>query len=164
MKAGKISYAGVGVTVGGVIGFLGVLVGWFKYSYPLGGGTATVSLSGTADWTGTAALVAGIAAFAFGGAYVLIQDPKLHRTIGILMAIASAFLLVMSLVGFGRVADAVGVPASVFTASAGTGLAISFAGGVIAMVGSLLASREMLAEGTVAVTDAPSAPVEPVEA
>ena len=35
MKAGKISYAGVGVTVGGVIGFLGVLVGWFSYSYPL---------------------------------------------------------------------------------------------------------------------------------
>ena len=30
MKAGKISYAGIGVTVGGVIGFLGVLVGWFK--------------------------------------------------------------------------------------------------------------------------------------
>jgi hypothetical protein len=80
------------------------------------------------------------------------------------MAIASAFLLVMSLVGFSRVADAVGVPASNFTASAGTGLAISFAGGVIAMVGSLLASREMLAEGTAAVTDAPSAPVEPVEA
>ena len=36
MKAGKISYAGVGVAVGGVIGFLGVIVGWFKYSYPLG--------------------------------------------------------------------------------------------------------------------------------
>ena len=60
MKAGKISYAGVGVTVGGLVGFLGVLVGWFSYSYPLNGGTATVNLSGTADWTGTAALVAGI--------------------------------------------------------------------------------------------------------
>ena len=60
MKAGKISYAGVGVAVGGVIGFLGVLVGWFKYSYPLDGGTATVTLSGTADWTGTAAMVAGV--------------------------------------------------------------------------------------------------------
>ena len=41
---------------------------------------------------------------------------------------------------------------------------ISFAGGVIAMVGSLLASREMLAEGPVAATEAPSAPAEPVEA
>ena len=121
MKAGKISYAGVGVTVGGVLGFLGVLVGWFSYSYPLNGGTATVNLSGTADWTGTAALVAGIAAFAFGGAYVLIQDAKLRRTIGILMAISSAFLLVMSLVGFGRVAEAVGVPASNFTTATAHG-------------------------------------------
>ena len=41
---------------------------------------------------------------------------------------------------------------------------ISFAGGVIAMVGSLLASREMLAEGSVAATEAPSASAEPVEA
>ena len=48
MKAGKISYAGVGVAVGGVIGFLGVFVGWFKYTYPLGDDTATVTLSGTA--------------------------------------------------------------------------------------------------------------------
>ena len=54
----------------------------------------------------------------------------------------------MSLVGFGRVGEAVGVPAANFTTAAGTGLVISFAGGVIAMVGSLLASREMLAEGS----------------
>ena len=164
MKAGKISYAGVGVTVGGVIGFLGVLVGWFSYSYPLNGGTATVTLSGTADWTGTAALVAGIAAFAFGGAYVLIQDAKLRRTIGVLMAIASAFLLVMSLVGFGRVAEAVGVPTSNFTTATHTGLVISFAGGVIAMVGSLLASREMFAGEPVASADTATVPAEPVEA
>jgi len=164
MKAGKISYAGVGVTVGGVLGFLGVLVGWFSYSYPLNGGTATVTLSGTADWTGTAALVASIAAFAFGGAYVLIQDAKLRRTIGVLMAVASAFLLVMSLVGFGRVAEAVGVPTAVFTTAAHTGLVVSFAGGVIAMVGSLLASREMLTERSAAPADAPPASAEPVEA
>ena len=73
------------------------------------------------------------------------------------MAIASAFLLVMSLVGFGRVAEAVGVPTSTFTTATHTGLVISFAGGVIAMVGSLLASREMLAEGPVAAAEAPSA-------
>ena len=70
----------------------------------------------------------------------------------------------MSLVGFGRVAEAVGAPTSVFTTAAHTGLVISFAGGVIAMVGSLLASREMLAEGSVAATEAPPASAEPVEA
>jgi hypothetical protein len=164
MQAGKISYPGVGVTAGGLVGFLGVLVGWFSYSYPLNGGTATVTLSGTADWTGSAALVASIGAFAFGGAYVLIQDSKLRRTIGVLMAIASAFLLVMSLVGFGRVAEAVGVPTSTFTTATHIGLVISFAGGVIAMVGSLLASREMLAEGSAVATEAPAASAEPVEA
>ena len=61
MKAGKISYTGVGVAAGGAIGFLGVAVGWFSYSVPFAGGTVTVSLSGTADWTGTAALIGAIA-------------------------------------------------------------------------------------------------------
>jgi hypothetical protein len=144
MKAGKISYAGVGVAGGGVIGFLGVIVGWFKYSYPLDNGTATVTLSGIHDWTGALAMAAAFGAFAFGGAYLLLQDAKLRRTIGILGAVSAAFLLIMSISGFGRVSDAVGVPAPVFTTAAGTGLVISFAGGVIALVGSILASREIV--------------------
>ena len=164
MKAGKISYAGVGVTVGGLIGFLGVVVGWFEYSHPLGNGTATVTLSGTTDWTGTVALAAAFGAFAFGGAYLLLDDPKIRRITGVLGAVCSAFLLIMSLFGFSRVGDAVGVPVAVFTATAGTGLAISFAGGVVAMVGSFLTSREILAAGPVAATEAPSAPAEVVEA
>jgi hypothetical protein len=164
MKAGKISYAGVGVAVGGLIGFLGVVVGWFTYSHPLGNDTVTVTLSGTADWTGTVAMGAAFGAFAFGGAYVLLQDAKLRRTLGVLGAVCSAFLLIMSLSGYGRIGDAAGVPASVFTTAAGTGLVISFAGGVVAMVGSFLASREILAGGPVAVSEAPSAPAEVIEA
>jgi hypothetical protein len=160
MKAGKISYAGVGVAVGGLIGFLGVLVGWFSYSYPLGNGTATVTLSGTHDWTGTVALAAAFGAFAFGIAYVLLQDVKLQRISGVLMAVCSAFLLIMSLSGYGRISDAVGFPAAVFTTAAGTGLVISFAGGVVAMVGSVLASREILAAGPVAASQAPAGAVE----
>jgi hypothetical protein len=142
MKAGKISYAGVGVAVGGVIGFLGVVVGWFKFSFPLGNGTATVSLHGTADWTGTAALIAAIGAFAFGGAYLLVADTKLKKLMSVLMGASSAFLLMFSIYGFTRINDAVGVPAAVFSSGAGKGLAVSFAGGVVALVGSLLASRE----------------------
>jgi hypothetical protein len=164
MKAGKISYAGVGVAVGGLVGFLGVMVGWFSYSYPLGNGTATVSLSGTVDWTGSVAMAAAFGAFAFGGAYVLFQDPKLRRITGVLMSICSAFLLVMSLFGFGRIGDAVGVPAAVFTTSAGAGLMISFASGVVALVSSFLASREILAAGPVVASEAPSAPAAPAEA
>jgi len=150
MKAGKISYAGVGVAVGGLIGFLGVIVGWFKFSYPLSGGTATVTLSGTHDWTGTVALAAAVGAFAFGIAYVVLQDPQLRRITGVLGAICSAFLLIMSLVGFSRVGDA----------TAATGLAISFLGGVVAVVGSVLTSREMLSEGPAPAADVPAAPVE----
>jgi hypothetical protein len=160
MKAGKISYAGVGVAAGGVIGFLGVIVGWFKFSYPLASGTATVTLSGTHDWTGTVAMAAAFGAFAFGGAYVLLQDSQLRRLAGVLGAVCSAFLLIMSLVGFGRVSDAVGAPAAVFTTAAGTGLAISFVGGVIAVVGSVLTSREILSAGPAPAADVPAAAVE----
>jgi hypothetical protein len=160
MKAGKISYAGVGVAVGGVIGFLGVIVGWFKYSYPLGDGTATVTLSGTHDWTGTVAIAAAFGAFAFGSAYVLLQDAQLRRITGVLGAVCSAFLLIMALSGFGRISDAIGFPASVFTTTVGTGLAISFAGGVTALVGSVLTSREMLLAGPVAPAEAPAEAVE----
>jgi hypothetical protein len=160
MKAGKISYAGVGVAVGGVIGFLGVIVGWFKYSYPLGNGTATVTLSGTHDWTGTVAMAAAFGAFAFGGAYVLFQDAQLRRITGVLGAVCSAFLLIMALTGFSRISDAVGFPTSVFTTAAGTGVAISFAGGVIALVGSVLTSKEILAGGPVVVADAPAEALE----
>ncbi len=160
MKAGKISYAGVGVAVGGVIGFLGVIVGWFKFSYPLGNGTATVTLSGTHDWTGTVAMAAAFGAFAFGGAYVLMEDPQLRRITGVLGAVCSAFLLIMSIAGFSRVSDAIGVPASVFTTAAGTGLAISFVGGVVAVVGSVLTSREILSAGPVPAADVPAEAVE----
>jgi hypothetical protein len=149
MKAGKISYAGVGVAVGGLIGFLGVIVGWFKLSLPAGG-TATVTLSGTHDWTGTVALAAAVGAFAFGIAYVVLQDPQLRRITGVLGAICSAFLLIMTLVGFSRVGDA----------TAATGLAVSFLGGVVAVVGSVLTSREMLSEGPAPAADVPAAPVE----
>ncbi len=142
MKAGKISYPGVGVAVGGVIGFLGVIVGWFTYSFPLGNGVATVNLHGTADWTGTVAMAAAFGAFAFGGAYVLTQDAKLRKLTSVLMGASSAFLLTFSIFGYTRVSDAVGVPAAVFSSGAGKGIAISFVGGVVGLVGSLLASRE----------------------
>ena len=161
MKAGKISYTGVGVTAGGVIGLLGVVVGWFSYSYPVGGGSASVSLSGTADWTGTAALIGAIGAFAFGGAFLLLNDAKIRRIASILMAASAAFLLVMSLFGFTRVSDAVGTPAVVFTTGIGKGLTISFAGGVIALVAALLATREGETE---AEAPAPQPHAEAVEA
>jgi len=145
MKSGKISYAGLGVAVGGVIGFMGVVAHWFSYSYPSNGGTVTVTMSGTADWTGSVALVSSFGAFAFGGAYILLSDPALRRLLGVLMSASAAFLLVMSVFAYTRIDEAVGVPAEVSSTKAAVGLAISFAGGVVAVVGGLLASKEVLA-------------------
>jgi len=145
MKSGKYSYPGIGVAVGGLIGMVGVIAHWFTFSFPLGGGTATVSLSGRVDWTGAVALAASFGAFAFGGAYVLMPDAQIRRVMGVLMAICAAFMLFMPLFGYGRVDEAVGIPAVAFSAKAAAGLAVSFLGGVVASVGALLASKEMLA-------------------
>ena len=145
MKSGKYSYPGIGVSVGGLIGIVGVISHWFSYSFPLSGGTVTVSLSGRVDWTGAIALAASFGAFAFGGAYVLMPDTQIRRVLGVLMAICAAFMLFMPLFGYGRVDDAVGIPAVTFSSKAAAGLALSFLGGVVASVGALLASKEVFA-------------------
>ena len=143
MQAGKISYPGVGVAVGGLIGIVGVMAKWFSFSIPLGNGVATFSLSARADWTGSLALAAAFGAFAFGGAYILFTDPKLRRLVGVLMSVCAVFLLMFSLFGYTRIDDAVGIPAVQFTTQAGPGLVVSFVGGVIALASSLLVSRDL---------------------
>jgi len=147
MKAGKITYSGVGVAVGGLVGFTGIITHWFAYSYPVDGGSLTVTLSGTADWTGSLALAASFGAFAFGGGYILFNESQMRRLFGVLMSVCAAFLLIMPLFGFTRIDETVGVPAARFTTEAAAGLVISFMGGVLAMVGSLLASRDLLGTG-----------------
>jgi hypothetical protein len=143
MQADKISYAGVGAAAGGVIGIIGVMAKWFTFSMPLGNGVVTYSLSATADWTGSLALAAALGAFAFGGAYILFTDPKIRRVMGACMSVCAVFLLAFSLFGYTRIGEAVGVPAAQFTTHAGRGLALSFVGGVIAVVSSLLASLDL---------------------
>jgi hypothetical protein len=155
MKAGKITYAGVGVAVGGLVGFTGIITHWFAYSYPVNGDTITVTLSGTADWTGSLALAVSFGAFAFGGGYLLFEEPRLRKLLGVLMSVCAAFLLILPIFGFTRIDDAVGVPAAQFTTQAAAGLVISFMGGVLAMAGSLLASRALLGTGDEPV-DAPA--------
>ncbi len=145
MKSGKYSYPGIGAAVGGLIGIVGVSAHWFSYSFPTDSGTVTVYLSGRVDWTGAIALAASFGAFAFGGAYVLMPDAQIRRVMGVLMAICAAFMLFMPLFGYRRVEEAVGIPTAVFSATAAAGLALSFLAGVVASVGAMLASKEMLA-------------------
>jgi hypothetical protein len=156
MKAGKITYAGVGVAVGGLVGLTGIIMHWFAYSYPVNGETLTVTLSGTADWTGSLALVASLGAFAFGGGYILFNEPRLRRLFGVLMSVSAAFLLILPLFAFTRIDEVVGSPAATFSVQAAAGLVISFMGGVLAMAGSLFASRDILATGSEP-ADAPAA-------
>ena len=143
MKAGKISYPGVGVAVGGVLGILGVFMTWFSYSYVRGGQSFAVHLNGTHDWTGDVALIAAFGAFGFGGAFVLLDDPQIRRITGILMSMCSAFLLFMPLFGLTRLNAVAPVPGA--STDFGVGLAVSFVGGILAMVGSFLAAREKTA-------------------
>ena len=142
----EISYPGVGVAVGGLLGFVGVFLKWFAYSYPVVGGTVTIQLNGTEDWTGRVAVVSGVAAFAFGCAYVLLSDPMIRKVCLGFMGIGSIFTLAMGIAGLFRATQAVGVPflpgatgkVPVSIGQAG-GVYLSIAGGVLAVAATVVA-------------------------
>ena len=157
MQAGKISYPGVGVAVGGLVGIVGVMAKWFSFSVPLRNGVATYTLSARADWTGSLALAGAFGAFAFGGAYILFTDPQLRRLVGVLMSVCAVFLLMFSIFAYTRIDDAVGIPAVRFTTQAGPGLVVSFVGGVIAMASAFLVSRELFGSADTSVAPKPDA-------
>jgi hypothetical protein len=147
------TYAGMAGAVGGLLGLVGVYVGkWFSYGYTANGGHVTFYLNGSEDWTGQVAFIAGLAAFAFGVAYVLISEHQIRTITGALMGVGGIFLLAMSLLAFTRLDEAVGatpftpgiVPgASVaITQSAAGGLWMSIVGGVIVVYGAFLALRQ----------------------
>jgi hypothetical protein len=142
-----LNYAAVAAALGGILGLAGVYLYWFKYSYPVEGGTITQYLGGYEDWTGQVAFIAGIATFAFAVAYMLLLDPQIRRLTGALMGISAVVLLGASIAGFFRVdtatADpillglAAGTTVEVTTGAAG-GLLVSAVGGIFAVVGAVL--------------------------
>jgi hypothetical protein len=143
----EISYPGVGAAVGGLLGFAGVFLKWFAYSYPvIGGTTVTFQLNGTEDWTGRVAVVAGVCAFAFGCAYVLLSDPMIRKVCLGFMGVGAIFTLAMGIAGLFRATQAVGVPflpgatgnVPVSIGQAG-GVYLSIAGGVLAVAASVVA-------------------------
>ena len=144
-----LNYAGVAAALGGLLGLAGVYLKWFRYSYPVSGGTITQYLNGSDDWTGQVAFIAGIATFAFAIAYVLMTDPQIRRLTGVLMAIAAVLLLGASIAGLFRVAAATADPVlagadagtvNVATSVAG-GLLVSAIGGIFAVVGAVLSIK-----------------------
>jgi len=146
MRSERINFLAVVTAAAGLTGFIGVYAKWFSYSYPVDGGVVTMYLDGTWDPTGSIAVAAGIGAMAFGCAYILLSDVAIRRIVVLLMVISSFVLLVCSIIGFTRVAEAVGpspfLPGAEgttpFEATVAIGLAVSFVSGILATVASVL--------------------------
>jgi hypothetical protein len=142
----RINFLAVVTAVAGLAGFIGVYAKWFSYSYPVEGGVVTVYLEGDWDATGAVALSGGLGALVFACAYMLLRDPAIRRIVALLMVISSVVLLIGSIFGFTRVAEAVGPSPPLlgaegpteFRATVAIGLGISFISGILATVASVL--------------------------
>jgi hypothetical protein len=146
MRSERINFLAVATATAGLIGFIGIFAKWYSYTYPLEGGTVTIYLDGTWDTSGAIALAAGLGALAFGCAYMLLTDPAIRRVVALLMVISSVMLLLGSILGFTRIAEAIGpspfLPGAEgvteFTGKVAIGLGISFVSGLIATAASIL--------------------------
>ena len=154
MESGKISYAGVGASVAGVIGMVGVYSSWWE--------TPSQGFNGTADISGTLAFVMSLALFAFGGAYVLISDGQIRRATGAiatLCAVVVALACVWGATRAGNVAPGADVAAGLF---------VTALGGVLGIAAGFLVMRDNMqrdaavASGTVptAASDTPTTSAE----
>ena len=110
MRSDRINFLAVVTAVAGLIGFIGVFANWFSLAYQASGTQIVLEFDGTADGTGAIAVAASLGALTFGCAYMLLQDPQIRRMTALLMVISSIILLVVTVIGFTRVDDAVGAP------------------------------------------------------
>jgi hypothetical protein len=131
MRSDKISYAGIAGAIGGIVALLGVYANWWE--------SDTATFKGTADVSGGLALAMAIATFAFGGAYVLMADPKIRRALGALMTICAVVLTLACVWGLTR-GDEVAANVDVKL-----GLWISVLGGVIGIAAGIMALRDSMA-------------------
>ena len=128
MDSGKISYAGVGAAVAGVIGMIGVYSAWWE--------TPTSNYNGTADISGTLALVMSLSLFAFGGAYVLISDPQIRRATGAIATLSAVVVALACVWGVTRTDNV--APGADLSA----GLFVTALGGVLGIAAGFLVMRD----------------------
>jgi hypothetical protein len=128
VDSGKISYAGVGAAVAGVIGMIGVYSTWWE--------TSTQDFNGTADISGTLAFVMSLALFAFGGAYVLISDGQIRRATGAIATLSAVVVALSCVWGVTR-ADNVAPGADL-----SMGLFVSALGAVLGIAAGFLVMRD----------------------
>jgi hypothetical protein len=84
MNDGKLQYPGIVGSAAGVVAVIVCFTTWWS--------TADTAYKATADVSGTLALAMAIGTFAFGGAYVLMSDARIHRAMGVLMTLCSFVL------------------------------------------------------------------------
>jgi hypothetical protein len=128
MGNGKISYAGIGAAVAGVIGILGIYSTWWESDF--------FNFNGTADISGQLALGMAIGLFAMGAAYVVISDPQIRRVTG---ALATLFAVVLTLTCVWGLLRTDNVAP---TASVSMGLFVSGLGGVLGIAAGFLVMRD----------------------
>ena len=147
MRSARISFLAAVTAGAGLVGFIGVFADWFSLAYEVSGTKVVLDFYGTADGTGAIAVAASLGALMFGCAYMLLQDPQIRRITALLMVLSGVTLLVVSVIGFTRVDEAIGAPnpflpgvegEARYTATVAIGLGISFLAGVIATVASIL--------------------------
>jgi hypothetical protein len=147
MRSARISFLAVVTAGAGLVGFIGVFADWFSLAYEVSGTRVVLDFYGTADGTGAIAVAASLGALMFGCAYMLLQDPQIRRITALLMVLSSVTLLIVSVIGFTRVDEAIGAPnpflpgvegEARYTATVAIGLGISFLAGIIATVASVL--------------------------
>lgn len=98
MQSQNLSYPGIAGAVAGIVGLFGVYSSWFAISGPGG----SLKLDGTADASGKLALAMSIALFAFSVAYVLLDDPRVRRSMAALMTVTAVVLTLAVVWGVAR--------------------------------------------------------------
>ncbi len=128
MGNGKISYAGIGAAVAGVIGILGIYSTWWESDF--------FNFNGTADISGQLALGMAVGLFAMGAAYVVISDPQIRRVTGALATLFAVVLTLSCVWGLLRTDNV--AP----TANVSMGLFVSGLGGVLGIAAGFLVMRD----------------------
>ena len=127
----KIYFPGVAAAVAGVIGLLGVYSTWWE--------TADTLYKGTADVSGSLALAMSLGLFVFGGASVLMSDPRIRRAMNVLFTLCALILALAALWGTTR-ADEVATGAE-----AASGIWVSALAGALGIAAGVLAMRDVRA-------------------
>ena len=126
MRSEKLSYPGIAGAVGGVVGLAGVYASWFRVSGPAG----TFEVDGTADASGKLALAMSIALFAFSVGYVLLDDPRIRRSMAALMTVTAVVVSLACVWGVAR-ADGSGLAFGIYLS--GIGGVLGIAAGILSL-------------------------------